>query len=391
MSLRRQFACVLGGVDLMRAIGMTGVPCASVSPEGALPRYSRFCKATVRWHDPTKEPEALLEALLEFARTQVEPPVLFYQGDGDTLFISRFRHLLDPYFRFVIPDAHLTEDLIDKERFQALAHRLGLPVPPSVTLTPATPPAAKMRLSFPALVKPLARQLAVWQPMAGHAKAVQVDSFDALVDVWQKASSYGTSVLVQQLIPGDETRIESYHVYVDARGRTVAAFTGRKVRTFPVRFGQSTALELTTAEDVASLAEDLVRRMKLRGVAKLDFKRDPDGHLHLLEVNPRFNLWHHLGAMAGINLPALIYADLTGGARPITSKVVPGMGWSRPLEDLRSVRSSGGSLGSWLRWTMKASARSGISPDDPLLMFGWALRRVSGLRGRRASEPAAPG
>src|SRR5215470_19812901 len=49
--------------------------------------------------------------------------------------------------------------------------------------------------------------------------------------------------------------------------------------------------------------EDLVDALEwLTGVAKPDFKRAPDGRLLLLEINPRFNLWHHLGAVAGVNL-----------------------------------------------------------------------------------------
>jgi len=380
MSRQNPFACVLGGVDLMRAIGLAGIPCVSVSPEGALPRFSRFSRGSVRWQDPAREPEALLTALLEFARNVAEPPVLFYQGDADTLFISRFRHRLAPHLRFVIPEALLVEDLIDKERFQALACRLGLPVPPATSLTPDRPPSRNLGVEFPALVKPLSRQLVTWQPLAGHAKAVQVGSFAELEQFWRGAAQYGTSVLVQQLIQGDETRVESYHAYVDNRGELVAAFTGRKVRTLPVRFGQSTALELTDEPDLHALGADLVARMNLRGVAKLDFKRSADGTLYLLEVNPRFNLWHHLGAMAGLNLPSLVYADLTGGARPATSRAVAGVAWSRPLQDWRAVRASGGSFRTWLRWTLKARARSGVAVDDPLLMFGWALRRMPGWR-----------
>ena len=390
MSRSKPFACVLGGVDLLRAVGLAGIPCASVSPKGALPRYSRFSEASVPWHDPSTAPEALLAGLLGFARTLDEPPVLFYQGDGDTLFISRFRHHLAPHLRFVIPEASLVEDLIDKDRFQALARRLALPVPPSTSLTPDNPPSRDMGVAFPALVKPLARQLAVWQPLAGHAKAMQVDSFDALMDVWRQAAGYGTSVLVQQLIPGGETRVESYHVYVDGRGKIVGAFTGRKVRTLPVRFGESTALELTNSEDLHRLGADLVTRMGLRGVAKLDFKRDRDGALYLLEVNPRFNLWHHLGAIAGINLPALVYADLTGTARPPVSECLPGVGWSRPLQDLRSVRASGESLRTWLRWTVRARARSGVAADDPLLLLAWALRRAPHWRRHPRTAGSSP-
>ena len=64
---------------------------------------------------------------------------------------------------------------------------------------------------------------------------------------------------------------------------------------------------------------DVVARLGFRGVIKLDFKEDErDGCLYLLEANPRFNLWHHPGAIAGVNLPALVYSDLVspGSARP---------------------------------------------------------------------------
>ena len=54
----------------------------------------------------------------------------------------------------------------------------------------------------------------------------------------------------------------------------------------------------------------------LTGVAKLDFKRDRSGKLHLFEINPRFTLWHHAAAIAGVNIPALVYADLTGAPWP---------------------------------------------------------------------------
>ena len=127
------------------------------------------------------------------------------------------------------------------------------------------------------------------------------------------------AVALQELVPGPETAIESYHVYVGAQGETVGEFTGRKIRTVPAAYGHSTALQITEAADVAALGRELVRRLGLRGVAKLDFKRAPSGELFLLEINARFNLWHHPGAVAGVNLPALVYGDLVGlprGAPP---------------------------------------------------------------------------
>jgi predicted ATP-grasp superfamily ATP-dependent carboligase len=44
-----------------------------------------------------------------------------------------------------------------------------------------------------------------------------------------------------------------------------------------------------------------------------------------LEINPRFTLWHHAGAVAGVNIPALVYADLTGTPRPATARAKAGV------------------------------------------------------------------
>jgi predicted ATP-grasp superfamily ATP-dependent carboligase len=175
------------------------------------------------------------------------------------------------------------------------------------------------------------------------------------------------------MIPGDEARIESYHVYVDAQGMIAGEFTGRKIRTFPTAHGYSTALTITAADDVAALGRRLCAELGLRGVAKFDFKRDPEGRLHLLEVNPRFNLWHHLGAVAGVNLPALVFADLAGLPRPEAELRREGARWCRFTEDWHAAREGGMPFLSWLPWALSCEATS-LTWDDPM-PFVQALRR----------------
>jgi len=386
-AVRVNTACVLGDTDLLRALALARVPCAVVAPPDAPARYSRLARVAVGWADPWQQPNRLIGLLEGFSMTQRQTPVLFYDEDRYVLLVSRERERLQHHFRFVVPASALVENLVDKARFQVLAERLGLPVPPGRLLDPASDP-APLDLEFPLVLKPRVRRDDQWPPIAGDAKALRIETASALREVWPRLAAARVVLLVQRLIPGPETQVESYHVYVDQRGDTVAEFTGRKLRTWPTSCGFSTALLTSDAPDVVALGRDIIARLELQGVAKLDFKRGPDGRLSLLEVNPRFNLWHHLGARAGVNIPAFVYADLVGEPRPRAAVARPGVRWCKPWHDFHAARAAGVPLLTWLRWTLGAEAKRTLAWDDPLPLIGAAVdRSIARFRQRL---PAAP-
>ena len=380
----RPLACVMGDMDLLRPLGLAGIACVVVARPGAPPRYSRFARAALPWVDTWDRGEEQVETLVRFGAAQHQPPVLFYQEDRELLLVSRFRDRLRSAFRFVMADAALVEDLVDKSRFQTLARRLDLPVPAARRLDPAEQPDLReIDIPFPVVIKPLTRRTDRWTPVGGSGKALRVDTLEALRLLWPRIVAANVPMLAQTLVPGAETDIESYHVYVDEPGDIVAEFTGRKIRTWPTQFGHSTALVITDSADVASAGRAVVRRLDLRGVAKLDFKRGPDGRLYLLEVNPRFTLWHHPAALAGVNVPALVYGDLTGLPRPAVPRARPGVRWCKIWQDGRAARADGVRLVHWLAWALRCEAKSAWSWDDPLPLLcagAWAsLRRLAEL------------
>src|SRR5213078_864214 len=120
----RPLACVMGDMDLVRPLGLAGIPCAVVAPRGSRTRFTRFAR------------DAQVDVLVRFAEAQPEPPVLYYEEDRELLLVSRFRDRLARAFRFVAADADLVEALVDKARFQELAARLDLPVPRAHVLHP---------------------------------------------------------------------------------------------------------------------------------------------------------------------------------------------------------------------------------------------------------------
>ena len=378
-------ACVLGDMDLVRPLGLAGIKCAVAVPPGAASRYSRFTTHAIEWAHSWEQTDQMVENLIQFGKSQSERPVLFFESDGELLLVSRNRQRLQKYFRFAIAEHELIEDLVDKARFQNLAERLALPVPPAQLLA-SSAGEVELKLRFPIVVKPLTRRPELWKTVVKSGKALRIDTAEEFRRLWPKLRTSGVKMLAQELIPGAETCIESYHVYVDADGEILGEFTGRKIRTYPREYGDSTALITTDQPDVAALGRDLVKRLQLRGVAKFDFKRAPDGRLYLLEVNPRFNLWHHLGALAGVNLPAIAYRDLLGHPKPEVKQAVAGMRWCRAWQDVLAARESEVKMRNWLPWAISCEAKRLLSWDDPMPIVGGGLWRVmDGVRRWAAS------
>jgi predicted ATP-grasp superfamily ATP-dependent carboligase len=390
---RDPLAYVLGDMDLVRPLGLAGIRCAVVASENCGLAHSRYTERLLPLKMEDGSEEEWVEALVTAGLREAQPPVLFFQEDTHLLMVSRHRRRLAQAFRFALPEADFIEQLVDKARFQRLSEERALPVPRTRVLHPtpdSQPPALDLR--YPLIVKPLTR-LESWATIERGGKALALGGVADLAALWPRLTAAGIDLLAQELIPGPESAMESYHVYVDAQGEVAGEFTGRKIRTFPTTYGHSTALTLTDIRtqgaDVAALGRDVAARIGLRGVAKFDFKRAPDGGLHLLEINPRFNLWHHLGAVAGVNLPALVYADLTGRRRPRAAIARAGACWCRLRTDRLAVREAGGSTLSWLLWAVRCEA-SAIQWDDPLPFLQPKLQRLMHLWPKMRSAPPSP-
>ncbi len=386
-------ACVMGSMDLVRPLGLAGIASVVVAPPGDRTRFSRFTVGAV-----DGQADDLLGALETMAREQPEAPILYYQSDAALRFVSLNRRRLQRSFRFVVPDEEQVDTLLDKGRFARRASELGLPVPPSLAVDPAKQVPADIAVRFPLVIKAHNRD-SRWIPLGTSvegasdpsysAKVLRVRSAGELEKLWGQLAASGLEFVLQEEVPGLESKVESYHAYIDSSGRVAGEFTGRKLRTLPPEHGFSTALTTTDSHDVTVVGRKVLEDLGFRGLAKLDFKRGPDGRLSLLEVNPRFSLWVHLGAVAGVNLAALVHADLAGCPRPAVAPARAGVRWCRPWKDFFASRATGVPFTQWLPWMLGCEANSAWAWDDPMPMMRGKLvplaRRVpaAARRGRR--------
>ena len=364
-------ACVSGGIELVRALGLAGVRSTLVVPRGVPARQSRYASHAV---DPRGRP--VVDALVEYAAIASEPLPLFFDSDQTLEEVSRNRDRLNGSYLFELPDPELTEDLLDKARFRRLAERLSLPVPPARTIRPAASDPSDLEIAFPVVLKPTPFKDERWHQISGGAKAIRVGDRNDLEALWPQLADTGLDFLAQEVVPGPETCIVSYHAYIDSAGDIAGEFTGRKIRTRPLEFGASASLVTTDEPDVAAVGRELVERLGLRGAVKFDLKRAADGRLWLLEVNTRFTLWVHPGAVAGVNLAAIAHADMTGAPRPRVRRARPGVRWVAPGSDLAAAREAGVPLWRWVPWVLTSETNAVFAWNDPGPLTRRALARI---------------
>jgi predicted ATP-grasp superfamily ATP-dependent carboligase len=125
----------------------------------------------------------------------------------------------------------------------------------------------------------------------------------------------------------------------------------------------------------------------LRGIANVEFKRDPrDEQLKLIECNYRLTAVNELLRAAGLDLALLAYNRVTGAADPPLGSFRDNLYMWYPIEDTRAflrLRRTGElRLSEWLRGLMHRQRLPVFRLDDPLPSLTNIVRLVSVLRRR---------
>ena len=345
-------AVLLGGLDVVRAIGLAGIPVLIAASERRKPSMaSRYCAGVIAL-PPLAERDDAAEALARAGRGIAEEhgakAPLFYDNDDRLALVQDYRALLEPHFALLLNEPALADALLEKSRFQALAERAALPVPRRLDWE------SLGNVAGPVLVKPRTRT--GWdassirlQLFAGKGKA-RVFASGAEARAHPLVAQLAAQLSFQEYVAGGDDAIWSFHGFAAPGGEVLEWFVGRKIRTFPALTGDSSYLRLARDGAVLAAGRDIAARLGLAGVFKMDFKRCArTGRLYLLEINTRFNLWHYLGAANGVNLPKVAYDYLVHGRRPQHLEARLDTRWLALRYDRRARREAGLGLLPWAR------------------------------------------
>ena len=310
---------LLGGLNITRALGLAGIPVIVASARDDEPAFaSRYCRARLRL-PPAAEGAAQLQALLaageRLAGEAGRRIPLFFGSDDALRLVHEQREELCRHYELLLNGPEVAAAMLQKDLFQPLAAERGLPIPRALDWE------ALEGFERPVLVKPRAKF--DWKTSPVHVKLfgnrgkarIFADGTALLAEA--DARQLRAELLVQEYVSGDDRHIWSFHGFADEEHRLLDWFVGRKIRTYPALTGESTYLELARDAELCELGARLAAALELKGVFKMDFKRDAcTGRCYLLEVNARYNLWHYLGAANGVNLPRIAYDYLLHGERP---------------------------------------------------------------------------
>ncbi len=114
-------------------------------------------------------------------------------------------------------------------------------------------------------------------------------------------------LLTQTYLPGTEYSVD---VYATQTGVVRAAVVRERQKVDSGIAVASRTLRDSVLEDLGKRAAEM---LGLKGVANLQFRRDKDGHPHLIEINPRFPGTMALTIEAGADMPNLLIAELLNG------------------------------------------------------------------------------
>ena len=390
---------LLGGVNLVRAVGLAGIPAIVASSDPDEPAFaSRYCVGRCLL-PPVSRAEAVIEALLELSarlfRALGRRVPLMYGNDDWLELIYTHRDRLEGHYLMVLNETDVGLALMEKARFQALALQRGLPVPLALRWE-GEGDNSLGGFRKPVLVKP--RLKLDWHDSPLHGLLFTDDGKALVFENGAAAMAqplverYRNQLLFQEFIPGGDENLWSYHGYADEDGEVIASFVGRKIRTYPPITGESAYIEMVCDPGLSAFGRTMAKRVPLRGPFKIDFKKDPrDGKLVVLEINARYTLWHYLGAVNGVNLARAGYDYLVDGKRAHpTTEYSTRRRWVFMRLDFLAYRALArkGQLGllAWLGSLFAAPRIYNVfawSDPGPLAAL-WAGRFTR--RGRRAKE-----
>ena len=297
------------GLAVARSLGRHGVPVIALDrdPKGyAL--ASKYVTVSALCPNVLADEDAFIAFLIEIGRALDRPGVLYPTNDEWVLAVNHHRDVLQEHFLIPFSGPEVVEPVLDKAQLYRTATNLAIPIPRTWYPGDDDLDDIVRSVPYPCIVKPT-EQRSFYDEFGD--KAWRIESSDDFRSTLERAS--GHPMVAQEIVGQGLTDFYSVCTYIGQDGEVHGMFVGRKLEQYPVDFGTGC---LVVAEHVPAIAErgaQILKTFGYRGISEIEFIYDArDGEHKLLDINTRVWKWIGLPIAAGVDLPWLAYADVTG-------------------------------------------------------------------------------
>jgi predicted ATP-grasp superfamily ATP-dependent carboligase len=326
------------GLGAVRSLGRAGVPVYYLDEKKSETVCSRYCRKSFIIPQMGDNKEELKKVLLKLKRQTTDTAVLFPATDSFALNLSDLVDEIGGYY-LPAPPREVIETLIEKKRFYQSLTKGKVPHPTTYFLESFEDTQKILTLiSYPIFIKP-SISYSFFQRF--HKKGFVANSKEELLQYLRFMDKEHIDVMAQEIVPGPPTSHIFVDGYVDSRTNPKALFARRRLRMWPLSFGNSTATVSIPVSEISHIKDMLFAYLKsinYRGLFSAEFKRDErSGVLKLLEINSRTSAWFNtLSAKCGINLMLIAYLDAIGKDTRYSEDYEIGMRWISFKDDTMS-------------------------------------------------------
>ncbi len=267
-------------------------------------------------HDPRQLVDALLRVAAERPDARL---VLLANSDWLVRVVVQHRDELEPHYVVPFLSEELLDRISDKATFAEIATELGIAVPETVVqdFSGADDPGwvpVPVPFAYPLIAK--AASSADYQEVVfpGKKKVFEIGSAAELDALWValRQAGFRGRFVVQDLVPGDDTRMRSITAYVDSHGSITLLASAHVLleEHTPSGLGNPAAMITTREDAMLDQARAFLRGVGYVGFANFDVKVDPrDGAYRFFEVNPRIGRNNYYVTAAGANVARFLVED----------------------------------------------------------------------------------
>ena len=339
--------------------------------------------------NPVSEEQELFQFLTALGKKFGEKPVLYAGSDDFVHFISKHRTILSRYYQFLLPVQSLVEAVLDKRLTYELAVKHNVPCPKVFAIHDEQLLEQIINeVTFPCILKPVFSS--EFRKRISHRlykKAILVEEASELREKYLFYRPFG-ELMLQEIIPGDETCIFSVKTFFDEKMNLVGMYMNQKVHQFPPDFGSSAMVLSIRDEEVIQKAVSFLSQLQFKGLAITEFKRDQrDGKLKFIEINSRIGLTQRLSIACGVDLAYLYYLSLTGQNPSPVTRQLEGVKWVYLVRDyisfLQKRRNGEMTIAKWIKGLSGKKVEALFAWDDPLPFIRSFISHLRNLRVRR--------